>query len=59
MNRSLSMRSVRDLLRDGSGATSIEYALLASCFAGAIIAVVSNLGSAVQAKYQSVSDALK
>jgi pilus assembly protein Flp/PilA len=59
MNRSLSMRSVRDFLRDGSGATSIEYALLASCIAGAIIAVVSNLGSAVQGKYQSVSDALK
>ena len=59
MKRSLSMYSVRDFLREGSGATSIEYALLASCIAGAIIAVVSNLGSAVQAKYQSVSDALK
>jgi pilus assembly protein Flp/PilA len=59
MTRSPSIRSVRDFLRDERGATAIEYALLASCIAGAIITVVTNLGTTVQAKYQSVSDAMK
>ena len=50
------MRSLRDFLRDESGATAIEYALIASGVAGAIIAVVMSLGSAMQGKYQSISD---
>jgi pilus assembly protein Flp/PilA len=52
------MHSVRDFLRDERGATAIEYALLASGIAGTIIAVVANLGTTLQAKYQGVYDAL-
>jgi pilus assembly protein Flp/PilA len=52
------MRSFCDFLRDDSGATAIEYALIASGIAAAIIAVVSGLGTTLQTKYQGVSDAL-
>jgi len=56
MNRSPTMRSFRDFVRDESGATAIEYALIASGIAGAIIAVVMALGTSLQAMYQNVSD---
>jgi pilus assembly protein Flp/PilA len=52
------MRSFRDFYRDDCGATAIEYALLASGIAGAIIAVVMSMGTSLQAMYQSVSTAL-
>ena len=58
MSRSLTMRSLRDFFRDDSGATAIEYALIASGVAGAIIAVVMNLGTSMQAMYQNVSTSL-
>jgi len=51
------MRSFREFFRDDSGATAIEYALIASGIAAAIIAVVVGLGTQLQLKYQSVSDA--
>jgi pilus assembly protein Flp/PilA len=50
------MRSFRDFVRDESGATAIEYALIASGIAGAIIAVVMAVGTSLQAMYQNVSD---
>jgi pilus assembly protein Flp/PilA len=50
------MRSLRDFVRDERGATAIEYALIASGIAGAIIAVVIILGVSVQDMYQSVSN---
>ena len=59
MNRLITMRSFRNFVRDDSGATAIEYALIASGIAAAIIAVVMGLGTALQGKYESVSDALK
>lgn len=46
-------------LRDERGATSIEYALIATGIAVAIIGIVSGVGTAVLAKYQTVSDSLK
>jgi pilus assembly protein Flp/PilA len=56
------MRSIehelRRFLADEGGATAIEYALIASGIAGAILAVVSNLGSTVVSKWTSVRDAL-
>ncbi|MGH6740599.1 MAG: Flp family type IVb pilin [Bradyrhizobium sp.] len=58
MSRSLTMRSLHAFLRDDSGATAIEYALIASGIAGAIIAVVMSMGTSLQAMYQSVSTAL-
>jgi len=56
MNRFPTMRSFRDFVRDESGATAIEYALIASGIAGAIIAVVMAVGTSLQAMYQNVSD---
>jgi pilus assembly protein Flp/PilA len=56
MSNPLAMRSLRDFVRDESGATAIEYAMIAAGIAGAIIAVVTGLGTAMQAKYQSISD---
>jgi pilus assembly protein Flp/PilA len=52
------MRSFRAFVRDDSGATANEYALLASGIAGAIIAVVMSMGTSLQAMYQSVATAL-
>ena len=58
MSRPLTMRSLRDFVRDDSGATAIEYALIASGIAGAIIAVVLVLGTSVTGMYTSVSTKL-
>ena len=44
---------------DESGATAIEYALLASLIAVAIIAATTTLGSKVAGTFQSVSNQLK
>jgi pilus assembly protein Flp/PilA len=49
----------RQFIADEGGATSIEYAIIASGVAAAIIAVVNNLGTTVLAKYTSVATALK
>jgi pilus assembly protein Flp/PilA len=59
MIKPISMRSFCDFVRDDSGATAIEYAIIASGIAGAIIVVVMSLGTTLQTKYQSVSTALK
>jgi pilus assembly protein Flp/PilA len=46
-------------LKDRSGATAIEYGLIAAGISIAIIAVVQGLGSQVKATFSSVSTALK
>jgi pilus assembly protein Flp/PilA len=58
MSGSLTMRRMRDFLRNDSGATAIEYALIASGIAGAIIVVVIALGTSVKNMYTSVSSTL-
>ena len=45
-------------LRDESGATAIEYAMIASGVAVAIAAAVTSLGSSVKALFTSVSTSL-
>jgi Flp pilus assembly pilin Flp len=42
-----------------SGATSIEYAIMASCIAVAIVAAVLNLSTTVNGSYTLVSIAMK
>ena len=54
MTKSRTMRSFREFLSDDSGATAIEYALIASGIAGVLIAVV--MGTQLQVKYQNVSN---
>ena len=58
MTWSLTIRPLREFLRDDRGATAIEYALIASGIAGAIIAVVTSLGTSLNGMYTSVSNSL-
>ena len=46
------------LLADG-GATAIEYALIASLIAIALVVVLTNLGTQLSAEFSEVSSALK
>ena len=45
-------------LKDNSGATAIEYGLIAAGISVAIIAVVNGLGTKLNATFTSVSNAL-
>lgn len=58
MSSSRAMRSLRNFVRNESGATAIEYAMIAAGIAGAIIAVVTGLGTVMQSKYQSIADSM-
>ena len=49
---------VRAFLRDESGATAIEYGLIADGISIAIIAVVNGLGTSLNAKFKSLSTLL-
>lgn len=58
------MRTIRRFLADETGATAIEYGLIAAgialaIIALAIIAVVNNLGSTLKLKFGSISSSLK
>jgi pilus assembly protein Flp/PilA len=46
-------------LKDNSGATAIEYGLIAAGISVAIIAVVNGLGTQLNAKFTSISSQLK
>jgi pilus assembly protein Flp/PilA len=46
-------------LADQSGATSIEYCLIAAGISITIVAVVNGMGTALSTKYTSVGTALK
>jgi pilus assembly protein Flp/PilA len=46
-------------MKDDSGATAIEYGLIAAGISVAIIAVVQGLGSKLNTTFSSVSSALK
>lgn len=50
---------VMSFARNESGATAIEYGLIAAGIAVAIIAVVKNVGSSLTTTFSSVSTALK
>lgn len=52
-------RLISNFLSDESGATAIEYALIATGISLAIIAVVNALGTTLNGRYAAVSDALK
>jgi pilus assembly protein Flp/PilA len=46
-------------VKDDSGATAIEYGLIAAGISVAIIAVVNGLGSTLNTKFTSISTQLK
>ncbi|MGV7214292.1 Flp family type IVb pilin [Bradyrhizobium sp. UFLA05-112] len=52
-------RMVQKFWSDESGATAIEYGLIAAGIALAIITVVNNLGTSLNDKFGSVSSSLK
>jgi pilus assembly protein Flp/PilA len=52
------MSPFRNFLRDESGATAIEYGLIAAGISVAIIAVVNTLGGQVQNTFTTVSTQL-
>jgi pilus assembly protein Flp/PilA len=52
-------RLLRQFLADQSGATSIEYALIAAGIALAIIAAVNSLGTTLSKKFTSINSSLK
>jgi pilus assembly protein Flp/PilA len=53
-----SMSSFRRFVKDDSGATAIEYGLIAALVSVAIIAVLSTLGDNLNTTFQSVADQL-
>jgi pilus assembly protein Flp/PilA len=50
---------VRKFLADETGATAIEYGLIAAGISVAIIAVVNNLGTKLHTSFSSISTQLK
>jgi pilus assembly protein Flp/PilA len=50
---------LKQFLADESGATAIEYGLIAAGIALAIIAVINGLGSRLNTKFTSINSSLK
>jgi pilus assembly protein Flp/PilA len=50
---------VSRFIKDESGATAIEYALIAAGIAIAIISAVNGVGTALSTKFNSISTSLK
>jgi len=53
------MKTILSFLANESGATAIEYGLIAAGISVAIIAVVQSLGSSLNTTFTSVQTALK
>jgi pilus assembly protein Flp/PilA len=49
----------KDFIADESGATAIEYGLIAAGISLAIIAVVNGLGTNLRTKFTSINTSLK
>jgi pilus assembly protein Flp/PilA len=52
-------RSILKFLKDESGATAIEYGLIAAGISLAIIAVVNGLGTNLNGKFTEINGSLK
>ncbi|MGC2085821.1 MAG: Flp family type IVb pilin [Bradyrhizobium sp.] len=50
---------VKKFVRDESGATAIEYGLIAAGISLAIIAAVNGLGTTLSGKFDSINSSLK
>ena len=50
---------LNDFIADESGATAIEYGLIAAGISLAIIAVVNGLGTKLNSKFTSINSSLK
>jgi pilus assembly protein Flp/PilA len=52
------MKSLKHLLKDESGATAIEYGLIAALVSVAIITILTTLGDNLETTFTTVSDSL-
>ena len=50
---------ISEFLKDESGATAIEYGLIAAGISIAIITIVNGLGSNLNSKFDSINTSLK
>ena len=53
------MKTFSRFMKDESGATAIEYGLIAACISVAIIAIVQGVGTSLNNTFTSVNNALK
>ena len=53
------IKMLKEFLADESGATAIEYGLIAAGISLAIIAVVNGLGTTLNTKFTSINTSLK
>jgi pilus assembly protein Flp/PilA len=53
------MKIIRTFIADESGATAIEYGLIAAGISLAIIAAVNGLGTNLKTKFTSVNSSIK
>jgi len=53
------IKMLKEFLADESGATAIEYGLIAAGISLAIIAVVNGLGTNLNTKFTSINNSLK
>jgi pilus assembly protein Flp/PilA len=53
------MKLIRAFIADETGATAIEYGLIAAGISLAIIAVVNGLGTKLNTKFTSINTSLK
>jgi pilus assembly protein Flp/PilA len=53
------MNTIRRFIADESGATAIEYGLIAAGISLAIIAVINGLGTKLNTKFTSINNSLK
>jgi pilus assembly protein Flp/PilA len=53
------VQMLKDFLADESGATAIEYGLIAAGISLAIIAVVNGIGAKLNTKFSSINTSLK
>ncbi len=53
------MKTLAEFLKNESGATAIEYGLIAAGISVAIIAVVNGLGTSLNTKFTDISTQLK
>lgn len=53
------MKSLMKFVKDESGATAIEYGLIAAGISVAIIAVVNSLGTQLKTTFNTISNNLK
>jgi pilus assembly protein Flp/PilA len=53
------MRLILSFLRDETGATAIEYGLIAAGISLAIISIINGLGTKLNTKFTAINNSLK